>query len=81
MSVGDRWLRSVSIPPRRNSWESWSHCAPGVSHDRAAGALVYMVAALLAQITSSWRIGALGDGDSSGRAEEEALIAFCVAGG
>ena len=83
VSADERWrsLTEVCFDPTAQQFvEELARLRPGVSRDRAAGALVYMVAALLAQITSSWRIGALGDGDSDGRAEEEALIAFCVAG-
>jgi AcrR family transcriptional regulator len=83
VSADERWrsLTEVCFDPTAQLFVGeLAKLRPGVSHDRAAGALVYMVAALLAQITSSWRIGALGDGDSDGRAEEEALIAFCVAG-
>lgn len=83
VSADERWrsLAEVCFDPTAQKFVGeLVALRPGVSHDRAAGTLVYMVAALLAQITSSWRIGALGDGDSDGRAEEEALIAFCVAG-
>lgn len=52
--------------------------SPGCGRRAVAAGFVYSVAAMLAHLTSSWRIGALGVEAGDSRPEE--LIAFCVAG-
>lgn len=53
---------------------------PGAAPDRVATGFVYSVAAMLAQITSAWRIGALsGDTAEPGAALDD-LVTYCTAG-
>lgn len=44
-----------------------------------ASGFVYSVAAMLAHVTSGWRVGALA-GDAAGEVRAEELVAFCAAG-
>lgn len=52
---------------------------PGADRRAIATGFVYSVAAMLAQLTSGWRIGALGGGGSDSDALNR-LVAFCAAG-
>lgn len=53
---------------------------PGAGRDRVATGFVYSVAAMLAHLTSGWRIGALGGGEGEDAATLDDLVAFCAAG-
>ncbi|WP_246139401.1 TetR/AcrR family transcriptional regulator [Phaeobacter marinintestinus] len=53
---------------------------PGADPERIATGFVYSVAAMLAQLTSAWRIGALGDIEGDAPGGLDMLVRFCVAG-
>ncbi|WP_245513926.1 TetR/AcrR family transcriptional regulator [Antarcticimicrobium luteum] len=56
---------------------------PGAPRPAVATGFVYSVAAMLAHVTSGWRVGALAGGDTDGDADEASpgdLVAFCAAG-
>ncbi|HBS49614.1 MAG TPA: TetR/AcrR family transcriptional regulator [Rhodobacteraceae bacterium] len=53
---------------------------PGAPRAAVATGFVYTVAAMLAEITSAWRIGALAGTDRPGGAALEAVLRFCAAG-
>ncbi|MYM56922.1 TetR/AcrR family transcriptional regulator [Thalassovita mangrovi] len=52
---------------------------PAAGRAVAAEAFVYSIAALLAFLTSQWRVAALS-GQAGARASSEGLVAFCAAG-
>ncbi|MCI5095882.1 MAG: TetR family transcriptional regulator [Rhodobacteraceae bacterium] len=84
VSADDRWrtLAEVCFDPAAQKFvDELVALKPDRSRALAAATLVYTVSALLAQITSSWRIDALA-GERSIRFQQhrKMLLDFCVAG-
>lgn len=53
---------------------------PAADPQKIATGFVYSVAAMLAQLTSAWRIEALGDGGTATALDPALLVRFCAAG-
>lgn len=81
VSADERW-RPIAAecfdPTAQRFLAEMARLHPGTDPQVLAGGLVYSVSAMLAQVTSGWRIGALADQTTEQRTE--ALITFCTAG-
>ena len=53
---------------------------PDADRQRIATGLVYSVAAMLAHLTSGWRVGALDGSGGEGATDLDRLVAYCAAG-
>ena len=53
---------------------------PAADPARIATGFVYSVAAMLANLTSAWRINALGSGEAAATGDLDRLVDFCTAG-
>lgn len=83
VSADPRW-RPIAAecfdPTARHFVKEIAALFPDTDPRGAAAGFVYSVAALLAHLTSAWRIGALSDGDEAVEKELETLVAFATAG-
>lgn len=83
VSADPRW-RDIAAecfdPTARQFIAEIAALCPDADPERIATGFVYSVAAMLAQLTSAWRIGALGNitGDAPGGVDM--LVQFCAAG-
>ncbi len=84
VSADTRWrsLAMVCFDPTAQQFvDEISALYPRVSKRRVSAGFTYSVAALLAQVTSGWRIEALGgDGPRLRTPDDTVLLSFCVAG-
>ena len=84
VSADTRWrsLAMVCFDPTAQQFvDEISALYPRVSKRRLSAGFTYSVAALLAQVTSAWRIEALGgDGPRLRRPDDDVLLASCTAG-
>lgn len=71
--------RDLFDPTARRFIDEICALYPQAGPGRVAEAFVYSVAALLALLTSRWRVAALAD-DAAAGASLDGLIAFCAAG-
>ncbi|MBE1283312.1 MAG: TetR family transcriptional regulator [Rhodobacteraceae bacterium] len=84
VSADARW-RSLAMvcfdPTAQRFVDEIASLYPRASKRRIAAGFVYSVAGLLAQITSGWRVEALGgEGPRMRVADDRVLLDFCVAG-
>lgn len=81
VSADERW-RPIAAecfdPTAQRFLAEMARLYPGADPQLLAGGLVYSVSAMLAQVTSGWRIGALSTQNAD--QHTEALITFCTAG-
>ncbi|MDK3017209.1 TetR/AcrR family transcriptional regulator [Pseudodonghicola flavimaris] len=81
VSADPRWRDLAADwfdPTARRFIAELAALSPGADPRRVAAGFVYAVAAMLAHLTSGWRVGALGLAE--GGAEAGDLLDFCVAG-
>ncbi|UWQ90568.1 TetR/AcrR family transcriptional regulator [Aliisedimentitalea scapharcae] len=84
VSADTRW-RSLAMvcfdPVAQQFVDEIAALYPRVSKRRVSAGFTYSVAALLAQVTSAWRIEALGgEGPRLRSPDDKVLLTFCVAG-
>lgn len=81
VSADPRWRDLAADcfdPTARVFIDEIAELRPGVSRQAVAAGFVYSVAAMLAHVTSAWRVGALAGVEEEVAPEE--LVAFCAAG-
>lgn len=81
VSADPRWRGLAAEcfdPTARIFIDEIAQMRPGVSRQAVAAGFVYSVAAMLAHVTSAWRVGALAGAEEEVAPEE--LVDFCAAG-